>query len=348
MAADHVLAGSLRVSCRLGDMVRAASFMRRGIALVLFACGNNATLKSQRKRSLARWPCATLISAACVFGAWGCRLVDREGPVTESLASCRQLTRRGISAIDRGAWDEADGLLAEAIHACPIDPEARRYYAEVLWLRDLRSEALAQLDEALRLSGGDVALLVRASEMRLDLGQVEHALSGVQQALDLDPKYPPALVLRGRIIQRTGQSRQALADFHRALGYEPNRPDVLLLSAELYRNLGQPNRALANLQALTDTYAPGEEPVQVLYLSGLAYMALGRYDEASDSIDTALARSGPNPEFLYQLAQSQWLAGRARLARSAAMQALTIAPGHGPTLALLSQMGESGTTHRRQ
>lgn len=348
MAADRVLAGSLRVSRRLGDVVRAASFMRRGIALVLFACGNNAAPTSQPSRAPARWPCVALISAACVLGAWGCRLIEREGPVTESLASCRQLTRRGISAVDRGAWDEADGLFAEAIHTCPIDPEARRYYAEVLWVRDLRDEALVQLDEAQRLSGGDVSLLVRASEMRLDLGQIEHALSGVQQALDLDPKYPPALVLRGRIMQHTGQSRQALADFHRALGYEPNQPDVLLLSAELYRSLGEPNRALANLQALTDTYAPGEEPGQVLYLSGLAYMALGRYEDASDSMDTALARSGPNPELLYQLAQSQWLAGRALLARSAALQALAIAPGHAPTLALLSQMDQSGASYRRR
>ena len=333
---------------RLADMARANLFVRRGIAPVLSVDRNDSALTLEPGVSVARWPCAMLMLTTAVLGASGCRLVERDGSVSESLASCRQLTRQGITAIDRGAWEEADRLLAEAIQTCPIDPEVRRHYAEVLWFREDRDGALAQLDEALVLSGDDVSLLVRASEMRLDHGQVDRALLGVEQALDLDPKYPPALVLRGRIMQHTGQPRQALSDFHRALGYEPNQPEVLLLSAELYRGLGQPNRALVNLEALADTYPPGEEPGRVLYLTGLAYAELDRFDEASDSFAAALARWGPNPELLYQLARSQWLAGRAIEARSAAQQALTIAPRHAPTLALLNQMDQRGpNSHRR-
>ena len=45
--------------------------------------------------------------------------------------------------------------------------------------------------------------------------------------------------------------------------------------AELYRQLNQPERALQTLQLLAETYSPGEEPADCLYLTGLAYVALG-------------------------------------------------------------------------
>ena len=121
-----------------------------------------------------------------------------------------------------------------------------------------------------------------------------------------------------------------------------------MLAAELYRSLGQPTRALVSLQTLAETYPPGEEPGWVLYLSGLAYTALGRFDEASKLYGTALARWGPNPELLYRLAESQWLAGRPLEAQSAARQALSIAPDHGPSLALLEKMDQSETNYRRR
>ena len=38
--------------------------------------------------------------------------------------------------------------------------------------------------------------------------------------------------------------------------------------------MNHPERALETLQSLADCYTPAEEPQQVLYLSGLAYLAL--------------------------------------------------------------------------
>ena len=82
--------------------------------------------------------------------------------------------------------------------------------------------------------------------------------------------------------------------------------------------MGQPQRALNMLQGLVDTYTPGEEPQQVLYLEGLAYRALGRYDEAIETLSLACHRGPGSPELYYQLARSQFKAGNLVAAADAA------------------------------
>ncbi len=221
----------------------------------------------------------------------GCRLPGREGPVPKSLATCRQLSQQGIAAAERGQQKQAESLLKQAVEVCPVDPEARRHYAEALWRRGARREAIAQLEEAGRLAGQDVTLLVRLAEMHLALGQRQLARQTAEQAIDLDPELSSAWAIRGRVTHAEGQARQALADFHRALGYAPDNRQVLLEIAELYRELNQPQRALATLHSLADTYSPGEEPQEVLHLMGLAYAALGRHEDAvATRVAAGLAR----------------------------------------------------------
>ena len=268
----------------------------------------------------------------------GCSLPGRKGPVSSALLSCRQLTQRGLSATERGDWPKAELLLAQAIQACPVDAEARRQYAEVLWRRGAKAEALAQLEEAIRLSTEDPALLVRAAEMKLDLGNVEAAFAGARQALDLDPTDCHAWAARGRVMQKSGQLRQALADYHRALSYDRNNREILLAIAEINRQMNQPQRALITLQTLIDTYPLGEEPQEPLYLAGLAYTALGRHDDAAAHLSRALTRGPVTPEILYRLAEAELSAGRPLKARAALDQALAKEPQHAPSHALLERL----------
>ena len=141
-------------------------------------------------------------------------------------------------------------------------------------------------------------------------------------------------------MRAAGDLRQALADYQRALGYVPYDQHVLLEVAELYRQMNQPQRALETLQNLADTYnTPAEEPQQVLYLMGLAYVALRRYDDGVESFAAAAARDSPPPEILYQLAQAQWLAGHAAEAAATAQRVLAMDPRHQPSRELLDRHG---------
>ena len=268
----------------------------------------------------------------------GCRLPGGRGPLPQSLATCRQFSQQGIAALERQQWQQAESLLAKAVEACPVDVDARRNYAEALWHRGARKEAISQLEEAAGLATEDATLRVRIAEMQLDCGRLKVARRRAEEALDLDPKSSAAWAVRASTMRAAGDLRKALADYHRALAGAPGDQAILLEIAELYRQLNQPQRALAALHRLADTYAPGEEPQEVLYLQGLAHMALARHGDAVESFSTACLREPPNPEVLYRLAEAQLALGRPAEAATAAHQALSLDPEHGPSRELLARV----------
>jgi tetratricopeptide (TPR) repeat protein len=268
----------------------------------------------------------------------GCRLPGREGPISQSLAESRRLSREGVAAMQRGQQQQAEELLARAVKACPADPEARRNFAETLWLHGSRTEAIAQMEEVARTGTEDAAFYTRLAEMYLASGRIEAAAQSVQQALDLEPKLASAWAVRAGVMRASSQPRQALADYLRALGYAPGDNKILLEVAELYRELDQPERALQTLQILADSYAPGEEPQKVLYLTGIAYTALGRGNEAVESLTAALLRDKPSAEILFRLGEAELLAGRTDEAFAAAQQALALDPQHQSSRELIGRI----------
>jgi tetratricopeptide (TPR) repeat protein len=278
----------------------------------------------------------SLVAVALIWLVGGCRLPGMDGPASRSMIQSRQLSQQGVAALERGQWDRADELLAEAVHACPSNPDARRSYADARWNRGLRNEALTELEAARRLTPDNAAILVRLAEMRLAMGQTEAALESAQRAIDLEPKSAAGWAVRAQIMRAARNSAQALADYHRAVSYAPEDRTIPCQIAALYLELNQPQRALATIQGLADRYSPGDEPQEVLYYQGLSYLALARYDDAVESL-AAAARDRPTAEILCRLAQAQWAAGRATEALAAAEQALAIDPRHQPSRQFLEQ-----------
>ena len=92
------------------------------------------------------------------------------------------------------------------------------------------------------------------------------------------------------------------------------------------------------MQSLAETYSPGEEPQLVLYLTGLDYMALERYDDAAASLTAALNRDRPTSELLYCLGQAQYRAGQPQAAAASLQQALVLDPQHLLSRQLLGQI----------
>ena len=100
----------------------------------------------------------------------GCRLVRQRGPVPADLAAARRLSNEGLSAVDHRDLARAEKLLERAVQSCPLDVDARRHYAEVLWKRGERTAAVMQVAEALKLSPEDAGLCVEGGRMYLELG----------------------------------------------------------------------------------------------------------------------------------------------------------------------------------
>ncbi|MFM7206618.1 MAG: tetratricopeptide repeat protein [Planctomycetaceae bacterium] len=249
-------------------------------------------------------PSAFLVAAAIVVAASGsgCRLVQRRGPVAPDVAAARRLCNEGLSAADRSDLVRAEGLLEKAVERCPVDIAARRHYADVLWKRGERMEAVTQINEALRLSPEDAALCVQGGGMYLEMGLFGDAERLAREAVAIAPGSAEAWHLRGQIALARGQAEPALADFHRALAIAPADRGVLLDTAEAYRRLDRPQRALATLAVLGETYGPSQTPANVLVLEGLAQEALGRPADAIDSYRAALVRGGAAGEATERLA----------------------------------------------
>ncbi len=280
-------------------------------------------------------PCWLL--AACLSGA-GCHLRGLEGPVPRSLVLSRQLSQQGVGAMERGNWARADELLAHAVKVFPQDAEARYHYAEALWQRDQRPAALEQIDKALQLAPDEPKIALRAAQMRIAMNQTTEAAALLEKVIDADSKNPAVWAMRGRLRRKAGELSESLADYHRALGYRPDDREMLLEIAEVYRQLNRPLPALATLQTLSDTYPPGEESPHVLYLTGMAYSALGRYDEAVDCLGQARDRGPASPDVLYNLADAQFRAGHQGEARQTVAQLMTLAPRHAGGEALLERI----------
>ncbi|MCA9100417.1 MAG: tetratricopeptide repeat protein [Planctomycetales bacterium] len=255
-------------------------------------------------------------------------MTPQHGPGAESLLNCRQLTQRGIAAMEQNDWETAEKSLEAAVASCDIDPESRRHYAESLWHRGDRIGATRQLDDAIKLSPDDATLYVRLAEMRLEMNQLGRASLLADEAVDRAPDSAAVWALRGRIKHRAGLTDEALGQYHRALSLAPSDPDILLEIADLYAELGQPRRALANLHSLAALYPPGEAPAAVLARTGLAYQALGREEDAAARLAEASNRPDATAQMYAQLAELQLASGRLADARQTASAGLARFPQH--------------------
>jgi len=248
---------------------------------------------------------ATLV----VAGGAGCRLVQRRDPVAPEVADARRLCNEGLSAADRSDLLRAERLLEQAVERCPVDVDARQHYADVLWERGLKMEAVGQVSKALQLAPDDPALCIDGGEMHLELGLFDEAERLAREAVRLAPRSAEAWHLQGRIALARGQAEPALADFHRALAISPESRRVLLDTAEAYRLLDRPQRALATLAVLGETYGPDETPGEVLVLEGLAQEALDRPADAVESYRRALVCDDAPPVAATRLAALEGAAG---------------------------------------
>lgn len=287
-----------------------------------------------------------MVAVLCAVALAGCRSLDR-APVSQSVVEGRQLTQQGVNAMERGDWRRAESLLERAVATNSKDGDARRNYAETLWQRDAKAEALAQFEAARKLDDCDPALAVRTGEIYLGMGQPKAAAEMVEVALRADPKFAPGWALRASLSAAAGQHREALADYQRALGYAPDNYHYAIRVAETYRSMNQPEQALVALETLAERFPPSETPQQVLHMQGLTLAALNRHDDAARTLAAAAQRERPGAELLYHLAVSEYASGRPQHAQYALQQALAQDPAHAASQALSAQLAAVPTTVRR-
>jgi len=276
--------------------------------------------------------------AVMAICASGCATMRKPKLANGSIVACRQMSRDGVAAMELGQWDRAHELLTEAVRTSPMDIDARRHLAEVLWRQEKHRDAVVQLEAAVRIDPRHAPTVVRSGEMLLGIGSIDRSLQRAEEAIALDSSLAGAWALRGRISRQQGDLERALADMQQALRYSPHMPNVLLEVAEIQFSLKQPQRSLTALHRLLDVTTPGEEPQNVLWLEGLVYGALERRQDAVESLYAASLRGQPNAELFYHLAAAQHSAAQPAAAANSLQQALALDAGHQASQVLLARL----------
>ena len=264
--------------------------------------------------------------------------------VPESVATCRQLARDGISAMELGNYSQACKLLEDAVNTSPTDIDARRQLSEALWHMGRQHEAVVHIEAAIRLDPAHVPTLVRSGEMLLSSGNIERAQERAEQAMGMDPTLADVWKLRGRVYHKRHESQRALADLQQALHYAPQDSELLLEVAEIQYQLQRPQQSLMTLHHMLDNCPPGAEPQRALWLEGLAYSKLARPQDAVKSL-LAATQCGPGQaDLLYALAQAEVATGQTDAAAKSVRQALALDSKHQASRTLLAQLTVVGGT----
>ena len=280
-----------------------------------------------------------LLAGSPLATSVGCRAFRCQEVSDEAIAATRQLSLQGMDAQQRGRWDQAESLFAQAVITCPRDERARCGYAESLWHRGAREQAVTHMEEAVRLSGHDPERLVQLGHMYREQGDLSRAGNLAARAIHANPQLASAWALRGEVERASGQRTEALASFHRALSLQPHFPPVQLAVAEIYAAENRPQQALATLQALEASFPPGQGPVDLMVRQSRALCSLGRYPDALRKLTTAAERVNPSADLLCELAQTQLLAGETSAAQLTLSAALARDPRHPGCLALEQRLG---------
>ncbi|MCS6835188.1 MAG: tetratricopeptide repeat protein [Anaerolineae bacterium] len=106
-----------------------------------------------------------------------------------------------------------------ALHA-----QIARFYSQ----QERHDEALAHLNQALRLLPESVALHIQRGQTYLLLYEWDAALADFNAAIDRDPSYAPAYFQRGLLYYTRAEREAARDDFQRFLALAPQAEEVSL------------------------------------------------------------------------------------------------------------------------
>jgi len=283
-----------------------------------------------------------VLFSGLIVASLGCRTFCPRS-LEQNVVDARQASLQGMDAMQQGRWDEAERIFAGAVKACPDDERAQGCYADVLWHRGACDQALAHMQEAVRLSGDDPQRLVQLGEMQLAMKQLPKASECADRAIAKNGRLSSAWALRGEVRMARGQFDDALADYHRSLAYSNHQPRVQMAVAQIYRRQERPQRALSTLETLAQQFPPGEAPLDVVALQGTTLKALGRHQEAAEMLASAASRCTPNADLRFQLAEAQFLSGDASAAQASLDLALAQDPRHAAGLNLRAELEKHQT-----
>ncbi|HUJ11319.1 MAG TPA: tetratricopeptide repeat protein, partial [Verrucomicrobiae bacterium] len=226
------------------------------------------------------WQYYSIIGIIALIVAAGTKLCHRwgeRGRETGVLISVVVLGLLGTATWKRASvYRNDETLWRDSVKKNPNAWVAHNNLGTVLRSKGNVSEAITEIEEALRIKPNDPGVLLNLGVTLERAGQEEDAVKCYEQALRLRPDYGRAHTSLGNALMRLGRMPEALDHFEQALRIEPG-------SAIAYYNMGV---ALVRLDRTTEAIGYFRRALRLQ----------PDYAEAHNNLGVALRRTGRIPE----------------------------------------------------
>lgn len=246
------------------------------------------------------------------------QLDPRQLAVYGDLADCyRELdeTDQVIDALERGlsrAEEIRDSPSVQGFQARlnavrkPQDPVARKQFAMTLYQSGLWSDAVPELQQALKFSPNDAELVTGLGLALFHLGRSAEAVEPLEKAAQLEPVNAGLRVNLGQALADLGRTPDAVREFHAALKIHPNDPSTL---NELGAALGKAGEATEAIQILQQAVQIKPDYVEAHNNLGIVLYRLGRIAEATHEFQLAIKLDPNNADAHFNLGNALASAG---------------------------------------
>lgn len=204
--------------------------------------------------------------------AVGAIVASRKGRAAVAVAAALVVTLGAAAHVQAGRWRDTETLFEYTLAHQPASFTAHNNLGVELAARGRYDEALAHLDEVIRLAPGYYRAWANRGSVREKLGRHEEALADLQEALRIQPDYPKA--------------RLALAQVLKSLGREKEAEQQLALAFQ-----GDESSPEAHNRRGVEAYAAGDLPTAERELTEAIRLRPG-YAEAENNLANVLVREG--------------------------------------------------------
>jgi len=176
--------------------------------------------------------------------------------ITRALAINDRLGEAYISMasmVSESDYETAERLFRKGIDLAPGYVTGHQWYGSFLQARGRNTEALGQLEEAVRLDPLSGIARINLGSALENVGRLEDARQQYEAVLQIDPGFAVAYSSLGSLDTLSGHMDDAIVQFRWAAALDPGNPQYPTFLAVMWEMLGgrsESDRALGRLRAM--------------------------------------------------------------------------------------------------
>lgn len=261
-------------------------------------------------------------------------LDDFPPPAVPNKDNVPLLVMRGMAQLNLGRRAEARATLEQAVKLAPDlpDPEmamARLYVSE----HDLKSAETA-VDRVLALDGNNTEALLLKAQLLNTRGQRTDAIARLDQAVKIAPYDVPLRLERANMLIEANEDKRAEADAEAVLQRDPRSAAAVYIQAVIAaraRDYTKADQLLTRIQTLFDHFP------RAYYFEAVVKFNLGQAEQAIDAATRYVERAPHDPDGVKMLARIDIATQRPEKAVDVLEKAVAAGMQDAPMLDLLGQ-----------